>query len=233
MGIAGHHQNHVGPGGELAHAPQIGARIVLDLVALGRSIPQPLQRGYDMRRVDSTGTVIPQVLGLRERAQDEQALLSLGLQGQEAVILEQHDALFRGLPGQGDMLLAGDYFGTVCLGIRSRQDAQQKPQNAAHGIVDPVFANLAPAHGFTELLPIMNRVGSFDVQTRRKGINTATAQNKIRVDKALEAPFIFQDPGQEYGIMTAMGAIHFIVGTHHGASAGVDATLEMRKVDLA
>ena len=198
-----------------------------------------MQRRDDRRRSDHAAAAVAYVLRVRQFAEQGDALDLVQVEREQRaagdrVILEQDHRFLSRLTGQSAVGVADDSVWAVALRLANLGEAQLLAQDAQHRLVDCLGRHAAGQHEFLEVLVIVLPEGHLEVQpTVGGGFGLAHGQEKVRDDKACEAPFVFQDVAQQVRVLAAVGAVHLVVGAHHRRRTFVHAALEVRQIDLA
>ena len=154
----------------------------------------------------------------------------LTFERQQAVVLEQHHAFGGDLVRQFVMRvhIEGSGFGRL-FGF------EDNAQDAAHRFVQHGFIQFAGADGFHDSLdaPIL-RTGHFPIQAAFQGGHPVTHRAPVRDNQSLEAPFVFENFGQQVVMFGGECAVELVVGAHHRPGLGLfDCFFKGGQVDFA
>ena len=125
------------------------------------------------------------------------------------------------------MLHGADHALAARFDLRRLPD--QHTQDVAHGPVDVLLPQLA---GFQQLLDgkavVVHGEHHFHVEARLEAaFGVVDAVDKIRHHKAIKAPLVPEDVGQQLFTCAAVVAVELVVGAHDGLGPGVDALFEV------
>ena len=121
-------------------------------------------------------------------------------------------------------------------GSREREHAvesQQRRHDACHADVDVVPRHLATFDRVGEVRRAHHPVRHLDVESGLDRLGrVADAEDPVADDEPLETPLVAEDLGEQAAMITAVHAVHLVVGAHHTGDALVDDPLELREVHL-
>ena len=145
------------------------------------------------------------------------------VEGQDPVVDEEHRPL------GGDLARHGPPARVVLLelvGRRGRRvedpDALHEPQDVAHLLVHDRLVDQAVADGGGEGGTEPGRgSGHLEVQAGQGGRRRRVRAEPVRHDEPVEAPLVAEDRAEQVRLLAAVGAVHLVVGGHHGPDAGL------------
>jgi len=81
------------------------------------------------------------------------------------------------------------------------------------------------------MLHVQHAKGHLDILPRQCRLFRIThAEHEIRHDKAVKAPALLEDLGEQRSVLPAPFAVDAVVGAHHRGHTGIHHALEMRQV---
>ena len=102
-------------------------------------------------------------------------------------------------------------------------------QNAVDHVVEARHGHLSSLHRFLERIRKVGAAGHLHIQARQRGFNGRVRAAPIRQYESLESEILFQDVGEQIAVLAGVIAVQQVVGTHHGAGAGLlDADLKSK-----
>ena len=168
-------------------------------------------------------------VGFIGRAPNHSDLLET-LQRQDAVVLEQHHALRGDFARQEMVGRPVERSFLECFG-----GGEDGAQDAPHGCIEQGFIQLAVFNGIDDCLGAAGfGSGHFQVQPALQRFHPVVHGAPVGDNRALKAPFFFEDIHQQAVVLGAEGAVDAVVRAHHRPGlALLDGGLESRQVDLA
>jgi hypothetical protein len=211
------------------------ADLIGDLTAVSEPVPDPIKRrdhvvGVDPHAAAAKGLGPPGV-----GADDGQCCDLLRVERQDRVrVLQQHDRLGRRLAGQEAMLWLVHRTLGLFVGMLERASSGNGTQQAARFVVEQFFADLSCIECL-QYLRVQEARGTGHLQIEAAGGGAgAVGAAPIGHDDALEPPLAFQDIEQQVFVLTAVDAVDFVVGRHHGPRLAIPyGHPEGGQVDLA
>ena len=169
-------------------------------------------------------------------ADDGQAPELARIQGEHALVLQEHDALGRGAPGQCPVF--GSVFRALFLRFRVRVQyatTREQAEESPYLVVDDGLVDLALAHGTHQgVAPAARRPGHFEIESARGVGHGFQRRPPIADHYAREAPLGFEYVAQEFRVTRRIGAVDPVVGRHHRAHSGfADRGLEGHQIEFA
>jgi hypothetical protein len=150
-----------------------------------------------------------------------------------ALVLQQHDALLRGLASQLAMSFATDHVWRVVARIATLPELHQLPQDPQRSVVRDRFGNLAFLDQIEQEAVVHVGERHLDVLTgERRLLRITDREDPVGLHEALKAPLLLQDVGQQRLVLARPFAVQAVVGAHDGRGAFVHDALEVRQVDL-
>ena len=189
---------------------------------------QFLERDSHFGRVDVRAAAALEV-GIFRRAADHGDVL-LAFERQEAVVLEQHHAF------------GGDFVRQFVMRIHIERSVfgrflgfENDAQDAADRFIENGFIQFPGADRFHNRLdaPLL-RAGHFQIEAALERGHPVTHRAPVRDDQALEAPFIFEDIGQQVVMLGSKCAVDLVIRAHHRPGFGLlDGFFKGGQVDFA
>ncbi len=99
--------------------------------------------------------------------------------------------------------------------------------------VDVVPGRITPLDRLREMHGSNHPVRHLDVEPRANRFGgVAHPEDPVADHEPLEPPLVTQDLGEQAAMVTAIGAVHLVVGAHHARHTLVDDPSEVREIDL-
>ena len=230
-------QHHIGLGGQLDRG-LLKACVILAVAQVALGVAhyvqtaglQAVQRFVQTGGIDQrgTGALIP---GLQSHVADD-GHPGLGSQRQQIIlILQQHSGLCSGLTGHGVVGLLIEVPLAAGGGLMGGQDHVQQ---LVYPQVDFAFGDLALFQGGHQLpVAVADGAGHLQVAARLDAGGLAVAAAPVGDHKAVKAPLVPEDLGEQVGVLVGVGAVYLVVGGHDGLGmALLDGDLKVGEVQL-
>ena len=198
---------------------------------VGHTGAQLVERDVDAGRVHLGAAGALEARGPREVADHGQPLAVAQVEGQQAVVLEQHRALARGPPGQVVVRVEVRRRGRG--GLRERVvDERQHPGD---GLVEGGLVQRPGPHRLDDrAVAVAQLRRHLEVEPGGDRGGPVVHRAPVGDDQAVEAPLLAQHLGQQPVVLGGVDAVDLVVGAHHRPRLGQrDHPLEGRQVDLA
>ena len=111
---------------------------------------------------------------------------------------------------------------------------QNHVQQLVYPQVDLAFGDLARLQGGHQLpVAVADGAGHLQVAARLDAGGLAVAAAPVGDHKAVKAPLVPEDLGEQVGVLVGVGAVHFVVGGHDGLGVALlDGDLKVGEVEL-
>ena len=154
------------------------------------------------------------------------------LEGQHAVVLQEHEALGGG--GTHELGMTGEVGLVAVLVAGEAGGADDVLKHAADVAVQVCFGEAAVLHGGDYALDLVGHAGLHEVVACTHCGHGAFLVAPVGHHDAVEAPLVTQDGGEELVVLLGVDAVDFVVRAHDGPGVGLaDGDLEALQVELA
>jgi hypothetical protein len=183
-------------------------------------------------RLRGAGAAVAGVGHVGQSAEDRQLLHAVQWQ-QAAIVLQQHDALLRCLPGKTPVGVASDHAGRVVPGVPPLGEPHLLADDAQCGVVHHGLRNITvvdqirqePVEGVLQrhLHVLPGQCCLFRV---------AHAEHPVRLDEPLEPPLVAHDAREQVPVLPSPLTVEAVISAHDRHHALVHHAFEVRQVDL-
>ena|SRR6185437_4501597 len=201
----------------------------------GGAFVERIQNFDGFQRLDARTAERADLQFVRRFADQGEGFGLLEIQRQDVVLIfQKHDAFGGDFVGEIAVLLGIHERMVLGHGAIEQPDADDGAQNAMHGIVDGRLGDAVIGESGFQLRDVhVVAFGHFQIVAVLNSVRFVHAA-PIGHHGAVEAPFVFQNVGEQIMIGAGMVAVHEVVGTHHAPDFGFgDAGFEGGQINFA
>ena len=232
MCVSSNNNYRISFAGNLYRTGRIAPIVINDLCLPLQCFLEPLEWGDHIRRASVRRSTVASVWHSGEFADHRQLLYFFQWQ-QCVLVLQQNDCLFRRLTGDLAVRFAANYIQRIFLRVTALSKTDLLAQHAQRSIIDPLDWHFSALHQAFEVLPVNHVEGHLDILSGQRGFpGIAHAEDEVGHHKALEAPLLLENLGEQHVVLPAPLAIDAVIGAHDRSNAFFHGALEMAQVDL-